>query len=572
MARWTACGFRKSSVWIFYIPSWAIPPSGFPRLLPPPLNLLAGFMRYRPVDLGDVVGLRRVRTALAAPLQCGITVNEWLEECRQSPAIRQAFWDPLCISALNQHPDSAPARHLASVLKLAFFGYSDSTLMGYPGVGLSAMYTDAARNFIHRHGGTCHIGEAATELRVAETGKIRIRLKSGAAVTADAAICAITPPALFRLLPEGLDDLKIRLKSFYPSPILSVNLWFRAPVLNRPFVGLLSGRMDWIFNKPMLYNGRDKASPGHVTMVASAADRLVDQPDERLVAIAMGDLHKFLPETRNIPLERHLVVRERHATFALPKGHSPPPNRTAAPGLYIAGDWTDTGLPATVEKGGRRGKRIPGGGAHSGIPESKKRSCLTYPEVCYPLFDVDPGLDVYGGDSFDERIAFGIHRGQRQSVDLVEILPVVSLRGQFRIRAGTRAEAVVEITGSHCVKIGACADVFARIGVTSEPAPRKEVRMGVQVTHHHNRIFFLKYETLESPDFSPLHRPGTSFRAPVTTIRRAGGPFRLPTAIPGVRPRENIARNACPQVKRIIGRQCGPPRPFPRCISTLSRY
>lgn len=328
-----------------------------PRLLPPPLNLLAGFMRYRPVNLGDVVGLRRVRSALAAPLQCGITVNEWLAECRQSPAIRRAFWDPLCISALNQPPDSAPARHLASVLKLAFLGHSNSTLMGYPGVGLSAMYTDAARSFIHRHGGACHIGEAATELRVAENGKLRIRLRSGAAVTADAAICAVTPPALSRLLPEGLDDLKIRLKSFYPSPILSVNLWFRAPVLNRPFVGLLNGRMDWIFNKPMLYNGRDKASPGHVTMVASAADSLVDQPEERLVEIAMGDLHKFLPKTRNIPLERHLVVRERHATFALPKGHSPPPNRTAAPGLYIAGDWTDTGLPATVESAVESGYR-----------------------------------------------------------------------------------------------------------------------------------------------------------------------------------------------------------------------
>ncbi|MCE2440632.1 MAG: hydroxysqualene dehydroxylase HpnE [Candidatus Latescibacteria bacterium] len=329
----------------------------FPRLLPPPLNLLAGFMRYRPVNMGDVFRLRRVRAALATPLQSGVTVNDWLEECRQSPAIRQAFWDPLCISALNQHPDAAPARHLTSVLKLAFLGRSDSTLMGYPGVGLGAMYTDAARRFIHRHGGVCHVGEAATELRVVEDGKLWIRLKSGSAVTADAAICAVTPPALSRLLPEGFEDLKIRLNAYYPSPILSVNLWFAAPVLNRPFVGLLAGRMDWIFNKPMLYNGRDKASSGHVTLVASAAGSLVDQPDERLVEIALDDLHRFLPETRNIPLEHHLVVRERQATFALPLDHSPPPNRTAAPGLYIAGDWTDTGLPATVESAVESGYR-----------------------------------------------------------------------------------------------------------------------------------------------------------------------------------------------------------------------
>lgn len=341
----------------FLHPGLGHTPLKFPRLLPAPLNLLAGFMRYGPVNLRDVVRLRRVRTALAKTLQPGITVNEWLMACRQSPAIRQAFWDPLCISALNQHPDAAPASHLTSVLKLAFLGRSDSTLMGYPGVGLSAMYTDAARHFIHRHGGACHVGEAATELRVAEDGRIRVRLKSGPIVSADAAICAITPPALCRLLPDGLEDLTIRLKSFYPSPILSVNLWFRAPVLDMPFVGLLTGRMDWIFNKPMLYNGRDRASPGHVTLVASAADGLVDQPDEKLVGIALGDLHQFLPETRNIPLKHHLVVRERHATFALPRGQSPPPNRTAAPGLYVAGDWTDTGLPATVESAVESGYR-----------------------------------------------------------------------------------------------------------------------------------------------------------------------------------------------------------------------
>ena len=329
----------------------------FPRLLPPPLNLLAGFMRYRPVDVGDVVRLHRVRTALKAPTPPGLTVNDWLEDCKQSPSIRQAFWDPLCIAALNQQPHAAPAAQLKAVLNQAFFGRSDSTVMGYAGVGLSAMYTGAASAFIQRHGGICHIGDAAGELHVTHNDKIRIRLRSGTVVAADAAICAITPPALSRLLPKGFEDLKARLKTFYPSPILSVNLWFKRPILNRPFVGLLKGHMDWVFSKPMLYDGRDRASPGHVTLVASAADGLVDQPDERLVEIALRDLHTFLPETRIIPLEHHLVVRERQATFALPRGHSPPPNRTAAPSVFIAGDWTDTGLPATVESAVESGYR-----------------------------------------------------------------------------------------------------------------------------------------------------------------------------------------------------------------------
>ena len=321
----------------------------FARRLPPPLNLLAGFMRYRPVGAGDVLRLRHVRSALNEPTAPGLTVNDWLEACRQSQAIRRAFWNPLCVSALNLQPDVAPARFLTAVLKSAFLGDRDSYLMGYAGVGLSAMYTGAARSYIQRHGGRCRVGDAVAALNIVDGGKIGIRLRSGEGLTADATICAITPPALARILPEGLEDLKSSLKPFYPSPILSVNLWFAEPVLDRPFVGLLAGRMDWIFNKPMLYDGRDRASPGHVTLVASAADRLVDEPDERLVEIALGDLHDALPATRQNPLEHHLVVRERHATFALPGGQSPPPNRTTIPGLYIAGDWTDTGLPATVE-------------------------------------------------------------------------------------------------------------------------------------------------------------------------------------------------------------------------------
>jgi squalene-associated FAD-dependent desaturase len=329
----------------------------FPRRLPPPLNLLAGFMRYTPVGTGDVLRLRHVRSALNEPTAPGLTVNDWLEACRQSPAIRRAFWDPLCVSALNQQPDAAPARYLTSVLKSAFLGGRDSNLMGYAGVGLSTMYTSAARSFIQRRGGKCRVGDAVAALNVAGGGKIEIRLRSGAVLTADAAICAITPPALSRILPDGFEDLKARLKSYYPSPILSVNLWFEEPVLDRPFVGLLAGRMDWIFNKPMLYDGRDRASPGHVTLVASAADRLVDQPDERLVEIALEDLNDVLPATRLNPLAHHLVVRERQATFALPGGQSPPPNRTTTPGLYIAGDWTDTGLPATVESAVKSGYR-----------------------------------------------------------------------------------------------------------------------------------------------------------------------------------------------------------------------
>jgi uncharacterized protein with NAD-binding domain and iron-sulfur cluster len=112
-----------------------------------------------------------------------------------------------------------------------------------------------------------------------------------------------------------------------------------------------------VFNKPAMYGHRDRASAGSVVLVTSAAHRPVGLPDEQLVAESLADLRTLFPTTVNAHLMHHLAIRERQATFALPRGPHQPGPRTALPGLYLAGDWTDTGLPCTIESAVRSGYR-----------------------------------------------------------------------------------------------------------------------------------------------------------------------------------------------------------------------
>jgi hypothetical protein len=131
------------------------------------------------------------------------------------------------------------------------------------------------------------------------------------------------------------------------SSIVTVNLWFDRPVLSSRFVGFAAGRMHWAFDKSAIFG----TGAGHLSVVSSGADDLLRAGNEALTDIAVRDqLAAVLPEVRSARLLRSVVVREPRATFSLaPGGPRRPGTATSLPGFYLAGDWTDTGLPATIE-------------------------------------------------------------------------------------------------------------------------------------------------------------------------------------------------------------------------------
>ena len=325
--------------------------------LPAPLHVLAGLVRMKGLGAGDKLRALNVGRAIKGNGKFspdGLTVDQWLDRLGQSSNIKTRFWNPMVIATLNQSPDIASARMLKVVLQEAFAGNSKSANIGISRVGLSDLYTDGATDFIRSHGGDVQTGAHVQKLifEHGERGRVTaVGLRDGERIeAADYFISAVPPAALFAMLPDELRSKEFAsLERLGSSPIVSINLWFDRPVIDREFVGLLGTRSQWIFNKDLILP-TDKRS-NQIAVIISAARDFVDWTRTDLVEMALSDLHGLLPDSRSAALLHSAIVKEREATlshtvesYSLRLGP-----QTSMPNLILAGDWTDTGLPATIE-------------------------------------------------------------------------------------------------------------------------------------------------------------------------------------------------------------------------------
>lgn len=326
-----------------------------PLWLPPSLGLLVAFLKFGPTSWRDATGLRRALPYFQSPPN-GISVSQWLDEVDQSDAIRRAFWHPLCLSVLNAPPETAPAGELLTVLAEAFSQQAGASL-GWSTVGLSGLYTEQARAFIERHHGEVRTGIYVDEVD-ADADRLQLTLRGRSTLATAALILAVPPPRASQLLATTiLEPLLTRLKTFKPSPILGINLWFDRPILEEPFIGLLDATVEWVFNKSVIFGRSRQASVGHLSLVVSASTALLLKSDEELVDVGLEDLRRAgLINSDERPVHS-LVIHEKQATYSRPVTSDPIPIETDIPGLLLAGDWTDTGLPPTIESAVRSGNR-----------------------------------------------------------------------------------------------------------------------------------------------------------------------------------------------------------------------
>jgi zeta-carotene desaturase len=327
-----------------------------PRL-PAPWHLAAGVARWSGVGWRDRLPLARLGGALkagAAPPPPTETVAAWLTRLGQTPRMVEMLWEPLAVAALNQGIHHARAAPFVRVLAQMFTGTPRDAALGMTATPLDEMYAEPARAFIESRGGEVRVNALA---RVAiRGGRIESVSVRGDALPLPAATVAAVPwfglPGLFQDPDGALAPLLAAAAGTAASPIVTVNLWLDRQVLPDAFVGLPGRTMQWVFDTSQIRRQATtpESSRFHLSLVSSGAEAVLRQSNDELIALAWRELRDALPEAAAATLLRATVVREPQASFSLAPGQpARPGTRTAVPGLLLASDWVDTGLPATIE-------------------------------------------------------------------------------------------------------------------------------------------------------------------------------------------------------------------------------
>ena len=302
-------------------------------VLPAPAHLLVSLLRFKALEFADKLSILRAMAAMRREANRAdldtLTMADWLASKHATRRAVERFWRPILVSALNEEPDRSSSSPAFQVFLRGAMATRDSYQMGLPAVPLAELYS------------------AALEDKLGE--RVRVHLRSSldridpSDGTAEFYISAVPFERAGQLLP----GLELQLEKFTHSPITGIHLWFDHPITDLPHAVLLDRTLQWIFRKTDRY----------VQCVVSASRSLIDLTREEIVELACRELQEFFPASRDARLARSHVIKEARATYsAIPGLQSVRPGpKTKYRNVFLAGDWTNTGWPATMEGAVRSG-------------------------------------------------------------------------------------------------------------------------------------------------------------------------------------------------------------------------
>jgi squalene-associated FAD-dependent desaturase len=340
--------------------------------LPPPLHMAPSFLGFKSLTLADKLSIANAMMAIAMsggkpPNIERISMLDWLHRMNQTPGAIERFWRVVLVSALDEELARSEARYGIEVFWKAFLGSKTGYNIGVPTVPLADLY-DGCEASLRKRGGEVRLRAGAKQVHLDANKFLGVTLEDGTQLPADACVLAVPQNLVAEMLPAELsaDGANLAgLKHIRTSPITGVHFWFDREVMQEPYLALLDHTVQWIFNKTQLSTdgaaaskkGRTENAAQYLQLVISASYDLVPKSRQEIIDICRRDLADVLPATKDAELTKATVIKEVHATFSPEPGIDDwrPAQRTSIPGLALAGDYTATGWPSTMESAVRSG-------------------------------------------------------------------------------------------------------------------------------------------------------------------------------------------------------------------------
>jgi squalene-associated FAD-dependent desaturase len=333
------------------------PSPGFPA----PFHAAPSFLSAKSLSFQDKNAISRVMLKLmrGLPLDTSEDFLSWLKRHGQTDRAIERFWKVVLVSALNEDLDRTSVHYAAQVFRESFLKSAAAGRMGVPTVPLTELYS-AGVDYIQARGGQVHLRCAAESIEPHANG---VTIKAGdQSFTTDYAILAAPYNVLGNLLPDTPETAPLRadLAKFESSPITGIHLWFDREITDLPHAVLLDRTIQWMFQKSKLQNRHQNGQEGigsYIELVVSSSKSIVETRKQEIIDLALKELAEFFPAVREAKLLKSAVIKEVFATYsALPLSDAyRPPTQTAWPRIFLAGDWTRTGWPATMEGAVRSG-------------------------------------------------------------------------------------------------------------------------------------------------------------------------------------------------------------------------
>jgi squalene-associated FAD-dependent desaturase len=334
-----------------------IAPSG----LPAPLHASFSFLRAKMLGTKDKLGIARGMAEFLGgmPSDDSESVAQWMKRSGQTERAIRHFWEPTLIVTLNDNFENCSLWYAAKVFRELFLKTVEGSRLGIPVVPLSDLYAHAAGAITSRGG--CVLERMSVE-RIERLEDGRWSVGAGKQrYSANAVVLATSVDQMQALLPllpknEGSDTLTNHLRQFVTSPYITTHLWFDRAFTDLHHAALLDTKYQWMFHKSRIRNWPEEKG-SYLELVIGGSRDLLPAGRAELVQLAMDELATFFPDVRKVKLVKSGVLKEARATFSVTPGlnNDRPGAWSPWPGIFLAGDWTATGWPSTMESAARSG-------------------------------------------------------------------------------------------------------------------------------------------------------------------------------------------------------------------------